>query len=182
MEHLDLEKLPRIIQLADRAQQALDHINFVEDRQLHRHFRQLFEVSGRDRFALHVFKKEKNDEVAMDAISRKTDEHTQIADRPDNVSEASLHGSFRRCQWLRQQGRHDAASSVCVKSKIEPLPLKTAIASPHNRFATAQKTRARHARRIQCLLSIFFIGCSTGLLLNGQEEPLTEQGYEREEL
>jgi hypothetical protein len=44
--------------------------------------------------------------------------------------------------------------------------------------------RARHARRIQCLLSICFIGCANGLAtpLNGEEEPLTEQGYESQEL
>src|SRR6266542_5238298 len=30
----------------------------------------------------------------MDAISGQADEHTQITNRPDNVSEASLHGSF----------------------------------------------------------------------------------------
>jgi len=34
------------------------------------------------------------------------------------------------------------------------------------------------------LLSICFIGCANGFAtpVNGEEEPLTEQGYEREEL
>ena len=46
------------------------------------------------------------------------------------------------------------------------------------------ENESRYARRIQCSLSIFFIGWATGLTtpLSGQEEPLTEQGYEREEL
>jgi len=53
----------------------------------------------------------------MDAIGGKTDEHTQIADCPDNVTEASLHGASRRCRWLRQRGRHDGVSAAGVKSK-----------------------------------------------------------------
>src|SRR5947208_11186227 len=109
--------LPPIVQFSIIAKQALDHNNYVEDRQLHVHFWQLLKLSVRDRFSLPVFEKQINDEVAMDTVSRKTDEHTQIADRPNNVSEASLHGSLRSCQWLRQQGRHDAVSSMCVKSK-----------------------------------------------------------------
>src|SRR5205823_14589792 len=100
-----------------------------------------------------------NDEVAMDAISRQTDEHTQIADRPNNVSEASLHGSFRRCQWLRQQGRHDAASSVCVKSKkIVRLPLKMATVARKEHPGIAQRAR------MLCSLSIFVIAGATGLV------------------
>ena len=114
IQHLNLEKFSRIIQFADRAQQTLDHVNFIKDRQLHRHLRQLLKAAGRDQLALSVFEKEINDEIAMDAIGGKTDEHTQIADRPDNVS---LHGASRRCPWLRQRGRHDDVSAAGVKSK-----------------------------------------------------------------
>ncbi|HAF03320.1 MAG TPA: hypothetical protein DIT76_02625 [Spartobacteria bacterium] len=32
--------------------------------------------------------------------------------------------AFRSCRWLRQQGRHDAASGACVKSKMPLLPLE----------------------------------------------------------
>src|SRR6266446_3947068 len=117
IQHLNLEKFSRIIQFADRAQQTLDHVNFVKDRQLHRHLRQLLKAAGRDRLALSVFEKEINDEIAMDAVGGQTDEHTQIADRPNNVTEASLHGASRSCRWLRQQGRHDDVSATGVKSK-----------------------------------------------------------------
>jgi len=139
----------------------------------------LLKLSVRDRFSLPVFEKQINDEVAMDTVSRKTDEHTQIADRPNNVSEASLHGSFRSCQWLRQQGRHDAVSSMCVKSKkIVRLALKMAIVVRKKHPGIVQRVR------MFCSLSIFVIASATGLVrpVMAQEEPLTEQGYEREEL
>src|ERR1700730_272866 len=96
IQHLNLEKFSRIIQFADRVQQTLDHVNFVKDRQLHRHLRQLVKAPGRDQLAPSVFEKEINDEVAMGDVGGKTNEDTQIADRPDNVTEASLHGASRR--------------------------------------------------------------------------------------
>ena len=57
VQYLNLKKLPRIVQLADRAQQAFDHIDFVEDRQLHGHLWQLLKIPGRHRAALSVFQK-----------------------------------------------------------------------------------------------------------------------------
>ena len=97
IQHLNLKKLPRVVQFADGAKQALDHVNFVKDRQLHRHLRQLFKSPGRDGFTVPVFEKQVDYEVAMDSVGRKTNEHAQVADRPDNVSEASLHVAFRSC-------------------------------------------------------------------------------------
>src|SRR5437660_10844813 len=114
IQHLNLEKFSRIVLFRSRVQQTLDHVNFVKDRQLHRHLRQLLKAAGWDQLALSVFEKEINDEIAMHAVGGKTDEHTQIADRPDNVS---LHGASRRCPWLRQRGRHDDVSATGVKSK-----------------------------------------------------------------
>src|ERR1700730_13060858 len=58
IQHLNLEKLSRIIQFANRPQQALDHVNFVKDRQLHCHLRQLLETAGREELAPSVFEKE----------------------------------------------------------------------------------------------------------------------------
>ena len=97
VQHLDLEKLPWIVQFAHGTKQTLGYVHLVKNWQLHRHRRQLFKVTGRNRCALPVFEIQINDEVAMDTVRRKTDEHTQIADGPDNVSEASLHWSFHRC-------------------------------------------------------------------------------------
>jgi hypothetical protein len=95
------------------------------------------------------------------------------------VSEASLHGSFCHCRWLRQQGRHDAVSSTCVNSKkIAHARLKIASVGREKHTNIAQRAR------MLCSLSIFVIAGATGLAtpLRAQEEPITEQGYEREEL
>ena len=42
---------------------------------------------------LPVFQVQIDDEIAMDAVSGQSNEDAQITNRPDNVSEASLHGS-----------------------------------------------------------------------------------------
>ena len=47
VQHLDLQKLARIIELADRFEEPLDDIDFIEDRQLHRHPGQLLEMARR---------------------------------------------------------------------------------------------------------------------------------------
>ena len=47
VEQLDVEFLPRILQLADRLQQPLHHILLVEDRQLHRNSRQFLKPRRR---------------------------------------------------------------------------------------------------------------------------------------
>src|SRR6266568_439962 len=99
VQHLDLEKLPRIVQFAHGTEQTLSHVNLVKDWQLHCHFWQSFKITSWDRCALPVFEIQIDDEVAMDTVRREADEHTQITDGPDNVSEASLHGSFRGCRW-----------------------------------------------------------------------------------
>ena len=66
-----------------------------------------------------MFEKKINDEVSVDAIGRETDEHAQITDRPNGVTDASVHRAFRKCRrWLRQSRAHDGASAACVKSKI----------------------------------------------------------------
>src|SRR5260370_42455668 len=60
IQHLNLEKFSRIIQFADRVEQTLDYVNFVKDRQLHRHLRQLLKAAGRDPPARSCFAKETN--------------------------------------------------------------------------------------------------------------------------
>ena len=45
VEHLNLQKLPRIIELADRLEQALNDVNLIVDRQLDRDLRQLLEAA-----------------------------------------------------------------------------------------------------------------------------------------
>src|SRR5260370_32377728 len=60
IQHLNLEKFSRIIQFTDRAQQALDHVNLVKDRQLPPPLRELLEAASRDQLAPSVFEKEIN--------------------------------------------------------------------------------------------------------------------------
>ncbi|PYJ51254.1 MAG: hypothetical protein DME83_07685 [Verrucomicrobia bacterium] len=68
---------------------------------------------------------------------------------------------------------------MCVKSKkIVRLALKMAIVVRKKHPGIVQRVR------MFCSLSIFVIASATGLVrpVMAQEEPLTEQGYEREEL
>src|SRR5205823_2211069 len=83
VEHLDLQPIAWVIQLADRAQQPLHYINFVEDRQLHGHDRQLFESAGWHRRVFPILEKEVDNKIAVDAVSRKADEHAEVTDCPD---------------------------------------------------------------------------------------------------
>jgi hypothetical protein len=65
----------------------------------------------------------------MDPISGKPDEHAQVTSRPDNMSDAFLHGDCFGCEWMTQSGRHDAISNNCVNPKIKRLPVKTPVTS-----------------------------------------------------
>src|SRR4029434_7297779 len=86
---------PRIIQFAHGTNQTLRNVHFVKDRKLYRDLWQLFKMTRRERCSLPVFQVQIDDEIAMDAVSGQSNEHTQITNRPDNVSEASLHGSSK---------------------------------------------------------------------------------------
>ncbi len=75
VEDLDLEKFPRIVDLADRFEQPLDHVNLVEDRQLHRYFWQLLEVAGRRHGSLPVFQEKVDNHIPMNPVGGKADQH-----------------------------------------------------------------------------------------------------------
>ena len=60
----------------------------------------------------------------MDPIGGKPDEHAQVTSRPDNMSDAFLHGDCYGCEWMTQSGRHDAVSISCVNPKIKRLPVR----------------------------------------------------------
>ena len=68
IEDLDLQQLPRIIDLADRFEQALDNVDFVEDRQLHRHFRQFVETASRRHGLLPVFQEKVNNHIPVNPV------------------------------------------------------------------------------------------------------------------
>ena len=112
VQHLDLEKLLRVIDLADRFEQPLDHIDFIEDRQLHRHFRQLLEMARRHHSSLPVLQEKVDNDVPMNSVGGKADQHTQVADGPDDEAEASLHN-----------GILETAPKVCPEQgDMMPLP------------------------------------------------------------
>src|SRR5436190_23545884 len=86
-----MEPVLWIIDLAHGPQKSLHHIDLVKYRQLHRHLWQLLKMAGRLRRALPVFQKQINDDVTVNPVCRKADEHTHVANRPDDRGEASLH-------------------------------------------------------------------------------------------
>src|SRR5207302_416252 len=63
VQDLYLQKLLRIIQFAYRTDQSLGHVHFVENWQLHSHFRQFFELAQRHRRSIAVFQVQINDEI-----------------------------------------------------------------------------------------------------------------------
>src|SRR4051794_10061266 len=96
VEDLNLETVLWIIDLAHRAEEALHHIYFVEDRQLHRHHGQLLELTRWHSRTLPVFQKQINDDVTMNAICGEADEHAHVAHCPDDRGESSLHSGLEK--------------------------------------------------------------------------------------
>src|SRR6202020_2633607 len=125
VQHLNLKQVLWIIDFADRPEKALNDVNFVENRQLHRDLWQGDKMAGRLRFVLPVFQEQVDDDIPMDAVRGEAEEDGQITDRPNKIARASLHKACRR-RWPSQRGRHDAASVACVKSKIPRLPREIA--------------------------------------------------------
>src|SRR5438067_8643493 len=101
VQDLDLQQFSRIIELADRAQKALHYVNFVKNRKLNGHSRQLPKPARRNHCAFAVFQEEITDEIPVNAVSREAEEHGEETRRPDHIAEASLHQVA--CQLLSQQ-------------------------------------------------------------------------------
>src|SRR5712672_306864 len=109
----------------------------------------------------------------MNPVRGKAEEDGQVANRPNKVSEASLHKASRNCwRWFCQQGRHDAASVACVKSKMARLPLRKTLRPRQNRPSLP-------CRAAMLLLAVLSSYVNTTL---AQEQPGAGEGYEREEL
>src|SRR6266446_10738251 len=118
VQDLDLQQFSRIIELADRAQKALHYVNFVENRKLNGHSRQLPKPTRRNHRAFAVLKEEINDEIPVNAVSREADEHGEVTRRPNHIAETSLHKVG--CQSLRQQVRMMAFPSPASNQKWRP--------------------------------------------------------------
>src|SRR6267142_5647074 len=101
VEHLNLKQFTRIIELADRAQEPFDHIDLVKNGQLHCHLGQTIKLAQRDGGPRPVLQKQVNDEVAMDPVRGEADQNTEVANRPNNVTEASLHKVSTAAEYLK---------------------------------------------------------------------------------
>src|SRR5580765_2975211 len=62
-----------------------------------------------------VFQEEINDEIPVNAVGRKPDEHGEVTSRPDYIAETSLHKVG--CQSLRLQVRMMAVPSPSSNQK-----------------------------------------------------------------
>jgi hypothetical protein len=164
VQHLDLEQISRIIELADRTQKAFYHINFIKNRQLDRHFGQLPKLAGRNRGPLAVLQEKINDEIPVNAVGRQADEHGEVTRRPNDITEASLHKVG--CQVLRQQVRMMAVPSPASNQKWRDSPGKTA-------------PKRSKIRSMSILIALTLASAVIGA---NQEEPNEDNEHEREEL
>ena len=86
VEHLHIELVERILQAADRIQQALDHELLVENGKLHRHPRQIRKVPGRLGGAiLPVLVIKIDQHVAVHAVRGQQDQHDEVGDQQRHV-------------------------------------------------------------------------------------------------
>src|SRR6267143_1276637 len=136
VQHLDLEQLARVIELADRAQKAFHHVNFIKNRKLNRDLWQLPKPAGWNGRAFAVLQEKINDEIPVNAVGRETNEHGEVTRRPNHIAEASLHKVG--CQLLRQQVRMMALPSPASNQKWRTCLDKTA--------STRAKIRTMSAR------------------------------------
>ena len=166
IQHLDLQQFSRIIEFTNGAEQTLDHVDFIENWQLHRHLGQLGELSSRLGSAPAVFQKQVDDEIAMYPVGGKAEEDGQIAERPNDMTDTSLHKGIRNCRWLRQHGRMMALPLQASNQKLARLPLKN-----------ADLGVARHVWAIWLARTIAAAPASPA-----EEQPLRNEGHEHEEV
>jgi hypothetical protein len=164
VQHLNLEQISRIIELADRTQKALYHVNFIKNRKLNRHFWQLPKLAGRNRGPFAVFQEEINDEIPVNAVGRQADEHGEVTRRPNHIAEASLHKVG--CQLLRQQVRMMAVPSPASNQKWRACLGKTAPKRP----------------KIRLMSILIALALASAAIGANQEEPNGDKEHELEEL
>ena len=111
VEHLDVELILGIFELADRFQQAIDHVLFVEDGQLHRDPRQVFKIGGRvGRAVFPMLVIEIHQDIAMRSVTSQQNQHNEIRDQQRNVERVGVvESAKRRVEKMLADVRHDAA-------------------------------------------------------------------------
>jgi hypothetical protein len=94
VEDLDLEEVTRVIEGGDGSEEALDDVQFVENRQLDRDSWQVVESRARLRRFMPIFQEKIDDNVAMQAVESQAEKDCEIANCPNCVSQASVHNEF----------------------------------------------------------------------------------------
>jgi hypothetical protein len=74
-----------------------------------------------------VFQEQINNKITMNSVGGKTQQDAQVADAPNDITGASLHNVMGVADQQERQGRHDAASGACVKSKMAVFPRKAGV-------------------------------------------------------
>ena len=86
VQHLDVKLFQRILQTADRIQQALNHELLVENRKLHRNPGQFGKMAGRLHGAIFpVLVIEINQHVTVHAVRRQQDQHHKVRNQQRHV-------------------------------------------------------------------------------------------------
>ena len=97
VEHLDLQLLARIFNLADAVHQAVDDVLLVEDGQLNRHQRQIGEVRFRlSDFVLAMLVIEIDQLVAMHAVKREQNQHHEVGNQQPHIEGIGVIQAFKR--------------------------------------------------------------------------------------
>ena len=164
IQDLDLQQFARVIEFADRTQKALHYVNFIKDRKLDRYFWQLLKPAGWNGRPFAVLQEEINDEIPVNAVGRKPNEHGEVTRRPNHIAETSLHKVG--CQLLRQQVRMMAFPSPASNQKWR---------------ACLGKMAPKRAKIRWMSIFIALALASTAIGAN-QEEPNEDKEHEREEL
>ena len=164
VQHLDLQQISWVIELTDRTQKALHYVNFIKNRKLNRYFWQLPKLAGRNRRAFAVLEEEVNDEIPVNSVGRKANEHGEVTRRPNHRAEASLHKVG--CQLLRQQVRMMALPSPASNQKWRDYLGKT----------------GQKRAKIRSLAIFIAVALASVAIGANQEEPNEDKEHEREEL
>ena len=105
VEHLDLQLLARILDLADALDQAVDDVLLVEDGQLNRDLRQLGEARFRlGHLVLAVLVIEIDQLIAVHAVKRQQDQHDEVGNQQPHVEGVGVIQALeRRVEKMRPQ-------------------------------------------------------------------------------
>jgi hypothetical protein len=100
VEHLDLEQLPRIIDLAHGVDQAIGNIHFVVNRQLDRDERQLGEWIRRYRHLVFVLHVQIDQVIPMPSVHGENDENEEVSAQDEDFVERHKRAGSSRASTI----------------------------------------------------------------------------------